>query len=714
MKRIVIGIIGCMLVSASLCQATGFFLPDQETLKLVDSAQFTALDVEITKPSKGFVYVNNQRLFPLLFLTFVIGSITVEANVTGGIAEKVEFYIDSELTHTDYYEPFTWKYDAAGLFRHTLTVKAYDYEGNNGEAKLPFWVFKSEEPNTAPVPVIVEPAGNGIVFDPLWKTMVVTENSLFIRAFELTNAEDIVSASFSYSPDEITWTPLGTDTHGGFQGMFLGDGENQKIGDEGWGFRWDLSSIPEGFYTVRVLMTDDRGQTGEATKKMYYDPLPPIPQILTPHYCDSVNDLTAFQATTDATNVVSMTVYMIDSSHHTRQGEGWYNQTGLGNTQQGTVGPNGADGNNRFCVPTAVANALAGQNIPGLYPPGQAGNNTALGKALAKNMSTNKDTGTNPWKSTGGANNENETDNVGAGIREYLEGIGIGCSNDSGYEVTVYKMKIRYNGTSNGWYPVAGSNDIFWEAYNNEIRKGEAVIFIMNPLDKGADGKPGTPDDKIGGGHAVTGRGSKSSANANGSHTIGYVDPADGQSKTASWGNVSGLSVINSSGTTYLITAMYAISPKKPVVLHSIGVDTDPSDGYCVYWDPTGVPNEYYTFVVDMKDTNGFVGRSVVVIEVDTIPPVSWIEPPGGPVNPDTPIRIQATDEEGSGVVLIHYELWMGGYPVIVEEHPMDTVEFHFAQYGILEGPVDVIFWAVDMAGNIEEEHMTNFIVVPR
>ncbi|MBN1861285.1 MAG: hypothetical protein JW840_07485 [Candidatus Thermoplasmatota archaeon] len=714
MRNIIIAIIGIMLVSASLCQATGLLKSDSIPVSSSQNSLLDSVTVQITQPLKGYLYLNNRQLFPLLLFTLVIGKITVEATVTGGPVEKVEFYYDSALKHTDYYEPFTWTIDDSAFLRHTISVKAYDYLGGSNEAQLPVILLKGGEPNGAPEPVVVEPVGNGLLFDPLWETMVISDNSLFLRAFDLANAEDIVSTSFEYSPDETHWTLLGIDTHGGFQGSFLPDGENQKIGDEGWGYRWDLSSLPEGFYHVRVTMTDERGQTGEATKKFYYDPVPPTPQILTPGYGEAIHTLTAFQATTAATNVHSMTLYQIDSSSPLRQGGGWHNQTGLGNTQQGGVGPNGAGGVNRFCAPTAVANALAGQNNASLYPPGKPGNNTALAQALAGNMSTTANNGTNPWKSTGGPNNESETDNVGAGIRAYLEGINMGCSNDDGYEVTVYKMKIQYNATSGGWYPVAGSNAVFWEAYNNEIRKGEAVILDVRPLNNGPDGKPGTPDDRLGGGHALTGRGSNSAANPDGTHSIGYVDPADGQNHTTTWSNSSGFSYIGYGGASWIVTGMWAISPKKPKTLHMVGIDTDPSDGLCVYWDPTGQPNGYETFVVDIEDLNGFIGRSIVVVEVDTIPPMSWIDPPAGPVYPDTPITISATDEEGSGVELIHYEIWRMGLPFLVMEHPGDVVMFHFMEFGIFDGPADVFFWAQDEAGNIEMEHMTNFIITPR
>jgi hypothetical protein len=97
----------------------------------------------------------------------------------------------------------------------------------------------------------------------------------------------------------------------------------------------------------------------------------------------------------------------------------------------------------------------------------------------------------------------------------------------------------------------------------------------------------------------------------------------------------------------------------------------------------------------------------------DTIPPESWALPPGGSVYPDTPIQIYASDEGGSGVFYIHYEVWYLSVPVHIEEYYGNLVEFQFQQYGIYEGSVDLIFWAMDNAGNPEmPTNICNYLVI--
>ena len=108
----------------------------------------------------------------------------------------------------------------------------------------------------------------------------------------------------------------------------------------------------------------------------------------------------------------------------------------------------------------------------------------------------------------------------------------------------------------------------------------------------------------------------------------------------------------------------------------------------------------------------------MITVEVDnkpgdTIPLHSWVDPSGGTVHSDTPIWINATDEGGSGVAYIHFEVWYNGEPVHTEEYYNDSLEMQFQDFGIYEGAADLIFWAADNAGNIESPpNMCHYTVV--
>jgi hypothetical protein len=91
--------------------------------------------VKITKPEANHLYFFNIKLKELDNKTEIIGPITIKVKAeSDNEIEKVEFYINGELKHTDNYAPYTWLW----LFKpkgekenFTISVKAYDKEGNN-------------------------------------------------------------------------------------------------------------------------------------------------------------------------------------------------------------------------------------------------------------------------------------------------------------------------------------------------------------------------------------------------------------------------------------------------------------------------------------------------------------------------------------------------------------------------------------------------------
>ena len=98
--------------------------------------------VQITKPL-NVLYFRDIPLLPLSFGTLIIGRITVEADAVdndSGI-DRVEFYVDMQLVGEDTTEPYSWVWSEIAFFRHTLTVKAYDKEGNENYQEIEVWKF---------------------------------------------------------------------------------------------------------------------------------------------------------------------------------------------------------------------------------------------------------------------------------------------------------------------------------------------------------------------------------------------------------------------------------------------------------------------------------------------------------------------------------------------------------------------------------------------
>ncbi len=135
-------------------------------------------------------------------------------------------------------------------------------------------------------------------------------------------------------------------------------------------------------------------------------------------------------------------------------------------------------------------------------------------------------------------------------------------------------------------------------------------------------------------------------------------------------------------------------------------------------------PDDWITITIyatDVADNRGEDSVTVTWVEEseDEIPPVTTKtigEPQwegGYTIASFTPIWLDAIDPEpGSGVNHIHYEIWQYGDQIGVEDILGDTVELMFGMYGVLEGIAELHWYAVDNAGNIEEEHIQEHFIL--
>jgi hypothetical protein len=87
--------------------------------------------VEITKPENAY-YRDNEKKKPLPY-PLIFGAIDVEVDASdleSGV-NSVEFYVNNELKHTDYNEPYTWYWDESSEGRCYLTAIVYDRAENS-------------------------------------------------------------------------------------------------------------------------------------------------------------------------------------------------------------------------------------------------------------------------------------------------------------------------------------------------------------------------------------------------------------------------------------------------------------------------------------------------------------------------------------------------------------------------------------------------------
>ena len=136
---------------------------------------------------------------------------------------------------------------------------------------------------------------------------------------------------------------------------------------------------------------------------------------------------------------------------------------------------------------------------------------------------------------------------------------------------------------------------------------------------------------------------------------------------------------------------------------------------------------DWITIIIYAIDDAGNIGSDEVTIiyegEEDNIPPVTekFIGEPnedgGYIIWPFTPIILSATDEGGSGVNHIYYEIaWDidedGIWDQVFENTVYDSfVEIQTLMYGIEFGLIELRWYAVDNANNVEEMHYQQHFV---
>ncbi len=93
--------------------------------------------VKITKPENG-IYIMDRLILPFSH-PIIIGKITIVANVSG-TAQKVAFYIDNELKHEDYKEPYSWLWNEFAIGKHDIRVVAF-YNNQTAEDEIKVVIF---------------------------------------------------------------------------------------------------------------------------------------------------------------------------------------------------------------------------------------------------------------------------------------------------------------------------------------------------------------------------------------------------------------------------------------------------------------------------------------------------------------------------------------------------------------------------------------------
>jgi len=97
------------------------------------------LNVVITKPAKGHLYINDEdQGNTATGATWIIGRITIEASASGGDGgiARVEFWISEINRSADNEPPYEWLWNDTAVGTITIKVKAFDTAGNEASKSL--------------------------------------------------------------------------------------------------------------------------------------------------------------------------------------------------------------------------------------------------------------------------------------------------------------------------------------------------------------------------------------------------------------------------------------------------------------------------------------------------------------------------------------------------------------------------------------------------
>jgi hypothetical protein len=481
-----------------------------------------------------------------------------------------------------------------------------------------------------PEPYLASPYPSDDLYGPSWLPLISGPENL--SAVDLKESPYIISATFEYSTDGENWVLIGTDNNPEPEVEPLGFGLLDGI--SGWNAEWDVSSLPENLYLIKVTMLDNFGQDGEDIFEVYYDPTPPTPtfmvepiedfsyaeisckfefgfdtidedvQITKLEYLDTPDDNSGCKVHTGLGRAsqwdVGPSIHYenINGRYYYRYVRPWINPAGriVGTTalsrrveiSETTWKRKGAENCrlvNGYCTPTAAANSLWRLGLANPDLTRGFDNATELAKHLARKMGTHPRRGTFTWM---------EKD----GVRSFLRQENLGCDNDNGYTVCWSRPTRLYR-----WYV-------------KKMKKGEDVtVGVYGP----------------GYGHSLTGRDYWVGRRWRGRYfapKISLSDPGGTPRAERIAGLLIGRRYICIDNKLRKLKDLMWISPKNDAYLPGdppefvlIDVDNDPSDNWSASWDTHSVKDGFYLMRATMIDNEGNTGAEDLLVWVNNEPP---------------------------------------------------------------------------------------------
>ena len=434
-------------------------------------------------------------------------------------------------------------------------------------------------------PFFVTPLKNDFLYDDVF--LWIGDNS------GLT----VQSSEFYYSTDLVEWTLINTDTDGSERTV---SGKDVPLSDDGdgWSCYWNTHDLTEGWYYLRGEMLTADEETGQVDLMVYVEPTPPIPVINTPSYDDTLSGTVELGVTCLDEDTTKLILELL--------GTNTYYEKGVEHKQQAHY-CHDVDGKNlsdTCCGPTSTASCLkywAEYGYPTIMEDPATGdsiNQSTLVEKLAKLMKTTE-SGT-------------EDSDFVKGLRDYLEQVGVGCTNPNGLIV-----RVEENGYGNPPMDEHTGNNLTYERYRKELTENSedvlwGVVWDWNDT-----------TNKWEKGHWVVGNSVNSTllndTDGDGlkEHEVDLMDPAENQIIKVKM-NTDGTYKDPTTGGWMYPEIMVTVSEKNPAAETWINLG-DPyatDDGWGLSLDTTSYTNGYYYIRATIEDANGFTGQDSIVVNI--------------------------------------------------------------------------------------------------
>jgi len=378
--------------------------------------------------------------------------------------------------------------------------------------------------------------------------------------------DQVLKTSFEVSRDGgERWRLVGEDKEGKAPTFSTTEDTYQR---NWWNVLWDTSAYPEGEYLVRATMVDRQQRAGEDIIEVYVDPTPPVPELSNLQDHQVFLEPTELSCRTLDEDIVSVVwEVQLKPLLYTK---------GIPPLDQHDYGVGQVNNGNQYCAPTGSAACLkwwAANGYAGLTQDAAANplTNTQLVEGLAGAMGTSSITGT-----TGPG--------IVNGLRTWI--------GDRGLLLTV-----KEHATIN---PSTIRNEV-------ENCKEDVILGVLW---------------NTGGGHIVTVNSVANFSNADGTTTIGVMDPWVGGTVNITMepdGDINwpGKAGVQASG---LLVSVSPVKLKIPWIF--IGSELT------IPWDPTALDRGLYFVRATMTDSMGNECSSQIVARVgQTLLPVMMVSP---------------------------------------------------------------------------------------